>query len=144
MAFGGGHHVFRAVVNNLDWFAGLPRQQRRVTGNQRWIFFLAAKAAAGFSLNDADLVFRQVKQLYERFVNVVRTLHRTPNRYAFVRIGDRNRAVVLDVELLLRAGVVFAFDDEIRAGPGFVDVAFIDQKLLEDIVFAPDDLLLRE
>ena len=84
------------------------------------------------------------KQFHERFVNVVRTLHRTPNGYAVIGICDRDRAVVLDVELLLRAGFVFTFDDEIRVGPGVVDVAFIDQKLFEDVVFAPDDLFFRE
>ena len=113
-------------------------------GDQRRIFFLAAKAAASFSLNHANLFFRQAEQFDQRFVNVVRTLHRAPNRHAVVRVRDRNRAVVLDVELLLRAGFVFAFDDEIGAGPDVVDVALIDQKLFEDVVFAPDDLFFRQ
>ena len=86
----------------------------------------------------------KIKQLYERFVNVVRTLHRTPHRYAVSRISDRDRAVVLDVELLLRACFVFTFDNEIRVGPGFVNIAFINEKLFEDVVFTPDDLFFRE
>ncbi len=77
-------------------------------------------------------------------MNVVRTLHRAPNSHAVARIRDCDRAVVLDVELLLRAGFVFTFDDEIGVGPRLVNVAFIDQKLFEDVVFAPDDLFFRE
>src|SRR6185503_2153604 len=115
-----------------------------MSGNQGWVFFFTAKPAASFSLNDADLLFRQAKQFYERFVNVVRTLHRTPDRDAFSRIRDRNRTVVFDVELFLRAGFIFTFDDQICCGPSFIYVALIDQKLLEDVVFAPNDLFLRE
>src|SRR5215213_1090980 len=109
-------------------------------GNQRGIFLFAAKPATRFRLNNAYLVFRQVKQLYERFVNVVRTLHRTPHRNAFFGVGNRDGAVVLDIELFLRAGFVFTLDDVIRVGPGFVNVAFIDEVLLKDVIFAPDDL----
>jgi hypothetical protein len=71
-------------------------------------------------------------------------LHRSPNGHAFARVGDRNCAVVLDVELFLRTGFVFAFDDEIGTGPGVVDVALINKELFEDVVFAPDDLFFRE
>ena len=40
----------------------LPRQQRRVAGDDRRVFLLAAEAAAGLHLHDADLVCRQVEQ----------------------------------------------------------------------------------
>ena len=78
------------------------------------ILFLAAEAAAGLHLDDADLLVRQVEQRRERFVDVVRALHRAPHRHAVLRIGDGDHAVRLDVELLLRAGLVLAFDDDRR------------------------------
>src|SRR6185369_18007400 len=97
MALGRRYHVFGAVVDDLDWFTRLPREQCSVTGDQRRILFLATKAAARFRLNDADLLGREAKQRNERFVNVVRTLHRTPDRNAVLRVRDRDSAVVLDV-----------------------------------------------
>ncbi len=52
-----GDHVFRAIVDDLDRLARLPREQRRVSGNQRWILLLTAEAAACFCLNNPDLFF---------------------------------------------------------------------------------------
>ncbi len=46
--------------------------------------------------------------------------------------------------MFLRAGFVLAFDDEAGVGPCLIDVAFINQKLFEDVVVAPDDLFFRE
>ena len=46
---------------------------------------------------------RQVEEPGERVVDVVRALHRSPHGDAVLRIGDREHAVRLDVELLLRA-----------------------------------------
>ena len=77
-------------------------------------------------------------------MNVVRALHRAPNGHAFLLVSDRDCTVVLDIKLFLCAGFIFAFDDEIGIGPGVVDIAFIDQKLLKDVVFAPDDLFFRQ
>ncbi len=77
-------------------------------------------------------------------MNVVRTLHRTPHRYAVSRISDGDCTVVLDVELLLRACFVFTFDNQVRVGPGVVNIPFIDQKLFEDVVLTPDDRFFRE
>jgi hypothetical protein len=50
----------------------------------------------------------------------------------------------LDVELLLRARLVFTFDDEVGFGQSMLDVALFDEEGFKDIVFAPDDLLFRE
>ena len=61
MALGGRHHVFRAVVDDFHALSRLPCQQRRVRGDHRGIFFLAAEAAAGFRLNDANF-FRRADQ----------------------------------------------------------------------------------
>ncbi len=113
-----------------------------MSGNHRRIFSLAAKATAGFSLNHANLFFRQTKQLNQSLVHVVRALHRSPHGHAIVWIRDGDRAIVFNVKLLLCARVIFTFDDEVRFRPHLVHVAFINQKLFEDVVFAPDDLLL--
>ena len=58
------------------------------------------------------------------------------------RVGDH--PVRLDVELLLRAGLVFALDDDLGLGPRGVDVAAGDEVALEDVVLAPDDLAAGE
>src|SRR5581483_2568019 len=42
------------------------------------------------------------------------------------------------------AGFVFAFNDEVGVGPGVIDVAFINQKLFEDVVVAPNDFVLSK
>ena len=39
---------------------------------------------------------------------------------------------------------VFAFNNQVCTGPGFVNVSLVYEKLLEDIVVAPDDLFLAE
>ena len=78
------------------------------------IFFLAAKRAAGFRLHDANSILGQVEKRHQRLVDVVRTLQRAPDRDALLGVERGDHAVVFDVELLLRAGGVFAFDDVVR------------------------------
>ena len=85
MALGGGDHVFGAVVNHFYRLAGFPGQQRGVAGDHRRIFFLAAEAAAGFRLDDADFVGGQIEKRNQRLVNVIRALQRAPDGDAFVR-----------------------------------------------------------
>ena len=55
MSFGGRDHVLDAIVDHLHRASGLHCQQRRVPGEDRWIFFLATKAAAGLRLHDANV-----------------------------------------------------------------------------------------
>src|ERR1044071_1314170 len=142
MALGRCRHIFRAVVNNLDGATGFPREQSGVTGDHRSILYFPAEAAARLYLHDANLIFREIEQLEQRLVNVIRALHRTPNGHAIFGRGNRNHSVVLNVKLLLRARLVFAFDDEIGASPDFVNVALLDMVRLEDVILAPDDLFL--
>ena len=54
----------------------------------------------------------------------------------------RDAAVVFDIELLLRAGGVLAFDDVVRGCPDTVDVALVHAVGFEGIVGAPDDGVL--
>ena len=63
------------------------------------------------------------EQTLERLVDVVGALHRAPHRHAVFEPRRREHPVRLDVELLLRTGLVLAFDDRIGFGKGGVDVA---------------------
>ena len=137
MPLGRRHHVLGAIVNELDRLAGLPRQQRRMTRDDRRVLFLAAKAAAGLHLHDAHLVGRQVEERPQRLVDVVRALHRAPDRDAVGGVRRRDHAVRFDVELFLRAGLVFALDDELGRRQRAIDVAARDEVVLEDVVACP-------
>jgi hypothetical protein len=53
-----------------------------------------------------------------------------------------DHAVVLDVEMLLRARAVFALDDVRSAGPCRIHVALFKQEALDQIVGTPDDDVL--
>ena len=144
MPLSGCGHVFRAVVNDLHGLARLERQQRRMPGDHRRIFFLPSETAAGLGLNHLHLVHRQVEQGHQRSVDVERTLHRSPDRHALLRVIGGNHALRLDVELLLRAGFVLAFHDKVGAAPRALHVAALYQVSLENVVFTPDHLLLGE
>ena len=73
--------ILDAVVDHLDRAAGFARQQRRMAGDHRRVFFLAAEAAAGFGLHDAHAIARQPEQNVKRPVHVVRdtAASRTPS-----------------------------------------------------------------
>ncbi len=85
--------------------------------------FFAAEGSAGFGLDDAALFFGEVEDELERVDEVVGALHGAADgdgsrRAVGVRIGFGDDAVVFDVELLLCAGAVLAFDDEVGGGEG--------------------------
>ncbi len=130
MALGGRGQIFHAVVDHLDRMAALHGQQRGMRRERRRIIFFAAEGAAGLGLDDADFVFRQIEDGEQRFVHVEGALQRTPDRDAAVRAVLGDDAVVFDVEMFLRAGAIFAFDDVRGAGPRGVDIAFFEQEAL--------------
>ncbi len=66
-------------------------------------------------------------------------LQRSPNGNSIRSVIRRDHSVIFDVQLLLRAGEVLAFDDERRFLPDGVDVTLFNQVGLEGIVGAPDD-----
>lgn len=109
-------------------------------GDHGGIFFLASEGAACFHLDDADAVGGQGEKLHEGFMDIVGTLKGAPNCEALLRIENGNHAVVFNVELLLRAGGIFGFDDVIGGAPGNINVALFDEIAFEEIVRAPDDL----
>ncbi len=126
MALGGGGHVFHAVVDNFYGFARLHREKRGVGGDHRGVFFFAAESAAGFYLDDADAIGGQVEKFQESFVNVVGALERTPDGEPSLRVEGRDHAIIFDVELFLRAGSVFGFDNVGGVLPDRIDFALFD------------------
>jgi hypothetical protein len=109
-----------------------------VSGDDRWILFLASEAAAGFHLDDPNALSGDAEERGKGGVNVVRTLHRSPHRHA-VGTGRCQHAVRLDVQLLLGASLVLAVDDDRSRGERRLDVAAADLVALEDVVLSPDD-----
>ena len=82
--------------------------------------------------------------MHQRLVHVVRALQRSPHGHAVGGIRHRDHALIFDVELFLRAGPVFALDDDVGLRPGGVHVAFLHVVRLEYVVLAPDDCAFRE
>src|SRR5271170_8325449 len=105
-----GGHVLGAVVYYFYGLAGLPREERRVGGDHRGVFFFAAKAAAGLRLHHANAVFREAKEDGESFVHIVGALERAPDGDALIRVRARDHSLGLDIELLLRSRFVIAFN----------------------------------
>ena len=133
-------HVFDAVVDELDRPARLQGRERRVAGNHRRILLLAAEAAAGFRLHDAYAVVGEAEQHGQRAMDVVRALHRSVHRDAPPVVGRHgNDPVGLDVELLLRADPVLAFDDLVGLGQAGVEIALVDGDRLETDAATPTD-----
>src|ERR1700722_9310727 len=120
MALGGGCHVFGAVVTELDWMAGLHREQCRVASDYAGEVLLAAEGSAGFGLDDAALFGWEVEDQFECVDEVVRALQRASYCYTFGLGVFGYDSVVLDIELLLGSGAVLAFDDVVGGLPDFV------------------------
>jgi hypothetical protein len=110
----------------------VPRDHGRV-------FFLSSERASGFHLHNANLVFGKAAQRHQRLMNVVRALQRAPHSNSIFGVERRDRSVIFDVQLLLRAGKVLALDDVRRFLPDGVHVTLFNQEGLESIVAAPDD-----
>ena len=86
------------------------------------------------------LVFRQVEKRHQRFVDVIRALQRTPHGDALIRIKRRDHPVIFDIELFLRAGRVFAFDDVDRhSSKRCPRRPFRTKNVLNVLSVAPDD-----
>ena len=102
-----------------------------MAGDHRRVFLLAAEAAARLRLHYAHLVIAKAEQHFQRAVDVVGTLHRAIDRDAAVRLRNGDDAVRLDVELLLMAGPILAFHDEVGGGKSLREAAFFDRDGLE-------------
>ena len=127
-------HVFLAVVDYFDRMAGFPSQQCRVSRDHRRILFFPAECAACLLLYDADLVRRQIKQRHQRFLNVVRALHRSTHGHALLPVEGSDHAIRFDIELLLRARGIFALKDVCRLRPNSIHVAFLHQVVLDHFI----------
>ena len=77
-------------------------------------------------------------------MNIIRALHRAPDRNSRFRTVLCNHPLRLNVKLLLCSGVVLAFNDDVGFGPRAVHVPFLHEQSLEDVVTAPDDLFFGQ
>ena len=95
-------------------------------GDHGGVLLLAAEPAARLLLDHdcADSVERE--RPLERLLDVVRALHRPVDLDATVPPWEGDDRVVLDVELLLVAGPVFAFDDDVGGRESRVQIAAPD------------------
>ena len=75
MALGGGGHVFRAVVADLDGMAGLHGEEGGVGTDDAGEVLLAAEGSAGLGLDDAALVGGEIEDELERVDQVEGALH---------------------------------------------------------------------
>ncbi len=107
---------------------------------------LASEGSAGFGLDDAALLGGEVEDEFEGMDEIVGALHGAADRDSGFGVVLGDDAVVLDVELLLRARSVLAFDDKVGGLPDiFRDglPILLHQVGLEGVgllAFAPDDL----
>ncbi len=105
--------------------------------------FFAAEGSAGLGLDDAALFFGEVEDELEGVDEVVGALHCALDGDGVegavgVKVGFGDDAVVFDVELLLCAGVVFAFYDVVGGGEDLVEVggvAGLHEVGFEDVFF---------
>ena len=117
VALGGGGHVFAAVVDDFYGVAGLHGEQGGVRADDGGEVFFAAEGSAGFYLDDATLFFGEIEDEGEGVDEVVGALHGAADgdvedaAGGGVEVAFGDDAVGFDVELLLGAGGVLAFDD---------------------------------
>src|SRR5215471_15948403 len=132
VAFGGCSDIFGAIIDELDRPARFVGKQRGMACDHRRILFLAAEAASGRSLNYDRLFVRQVQELLDGAVDVIRTLHRA-KYYHLVFARNRDDPLGLDIKLLLMRDAVLALDDQVCARESF-GVAAPNHKTLKDVV----------
>src|SRR6185295_52943 len=92
VSFCGCCDVFASVVDYFDWTFCLLSKEGGVRGNHRRVLFLAPESSAGSCLNDNCFFIAEIKQLLERFVNIVWALHRTHYGHLAVA-GDRDHTL---------------------------------------------------
>ena len=120
-----------AVVDHPDRLADALGQQGGMQRDHRRVFLFAAEAAARFGLDDHRLIGRQLQGALHGDVDVVRALHRAVDGYAAIRPWDGDHGLVLDVELLLVADAVLAFDHQLGLLEAGLDIALADIEMGE-------------
>jgi len=134
VALGGEEDVLVAVVDDLHRLAGLQRRQRAVAGDHRRELLLAAEGAADRLLPHADLLRGQAERFMEFVHHIIRTLQAAAQEHAAVLLRNGDHALRLDVELLLVARRVLAFDNEIGLGQPRGHVALDDGLAAEHVL----------
>jgi hypothetical protein len=131
VALGRRSQVLVTVVDHAHRPTQPLGEQRGVNGDDRRVLFLAAESAAGLGLDDNRLLIGQAQRSLERGVDVVRALHRAVDRYPTVGPRDGDHRVVLDVQLLLVAHAVGAFDDQLGPRKAGVDISLLEAEVCE-------------
>src|SRR5262249_26753486 len=139
MTLRGSCHVFGTIVDHLYRLSGLSCQQGSMTGNYGRILFLPAESSAGLYLNYAYLFGWKIQPWHQGFVNIIRTLHRTPDGDTCFSVEAGDHPLRFYVELLLGASFIFCLDYESRIGPDLIDIPFFQEERLEHVVLSPDD-----
>jgi hypothetical protein len=130
VTLGRGHHVFGAVVDQLDRAPRLEREQRRMARDHRRVLFLPAEPATGLRLHHPNEFDGGSQKDRERLVDVVRALDRAVNGESPV-LGDRDDAVGLDIDVFLVPGLVRPFHDHVGLAESPVELPLFDQDFLE-------------
>src|ERR1700690_2971541 len=128
MALGSRGQIFHAVIDHLDRMPALHGQQSRMSSEDGRIIFFAAEGSAGLCLNHSYLIFGHIKNRKQRFVHIKGALQRTPHSIPGLHSPISDDAVVIDIEMLLSSGAVFAFDDMRGTFPDLIDIAFFKQE----------------
>jgi len=134
VAFGGGFDVFIAVVDYFYGAFGFEGEEGAVEGEEGGIVFLAAEAAAGGGLDDAELIFGAAEGVGEGVEDIVGALHGAGDDEDAFFIEPCGHGLGFEVDVFLAAGGVGSFDDVVGAFEGGVDVAFFDGDLCEDVL----------
>ena len=101
-------------------------------GEDRRVLLLAAEPASRLGLDHADVLRREAEHDAQRLLHVVGALKRSVDRDA-AALGDGDDPVGLDVDVLLVADPVLAFDDLVSEPEPGLDVALADADSLEDL-----------
>src|SRR6266849_2354915 len=96
-----------------------------MASKHRWILFLTSEPAAGLRLHHTNFFFGHAEQTNEGFVDVIRALQRTPHGHALRWIGLCDHSLRLDVQLLLRPGLILALNDKISRGPRRIHISLL-------------------
>ena len=115
--------VLVPVVGHAHRAPGRAREQRGVDGQHGRVLLLAAEAAAGLGLDDADLRDRERERAGEGGMDVVRALQRARDGDAAVRGRDGDHRLGLDVDVLLGPHPVLALDHQVGLAEPGVEVA---------------------
>ena len=136
------HQHRMAAAMAIENFFARERHLHRASGHHRKFanddfvierIALAAKAAAVWRGNDANVAGRQLQNFRQRAMNVVWRLRRTPERQLVVRIEVADRGVLLHRQVSVAFVEESVFANQIGLGETFFDVAKFQRDFLVNV-----------